>query len=153
MTSRYTKENETSVTLLLKYRKEFDEAIANIKNEKRGELDENPIRKCASIDDGDFIQPRQEIGRYLIEIKINSDEKYNKNSDFFQKYKEFSSRTDNLCIAEIKKIDRDTLTKFTDLYDLYEEFDNFNGSNVLSNSISCNPIKKCYNFYNNKYRE
>ncbi|KAI4841398.1 PIR protein [Plasmodium brasilianum] len=94
MTSRYTKENENSVTLLLKYRKEFDEAITDIKNEKSGELAENPGRKCSSIADGDFIQPCQDI-----------------------------------------------------------EFDNFNGSNVLSNISSCNPIKKCYNLYNNKYRE
>ncbi|SBS96051.1 PIR Superfamily Protein, partial [Plasmodium malariae] len=68
----------------------------------------------------------QEIGRYLIEInnrykyhslklckylhyKINSDENYNKNPNWLEGYKTFSSRTNDICNEEIKNIPLDNV--------------------------------------------
>ncbi|KAI4841422.1 uncharacterized protein MKS88_000143 [Plasmodium brasilianum] len=100
---------------------------------------ENPGIKCESINNDNFTTACQEIGRYLIEInnryksqgfkpckylhyKINSDENYNKNSDWLERYKTFSSRTNDICKEEIKNIPRNILDNLKELYGYFDGF-------------------------------
>ncbi|SBT85517.1 PIR protein [Plasmodium malariae] len=164
-------ENETSVTLFLKYKKEFETVILDIPNTKRGGKGENPGRKCGKIQRKyhDFTTPCQEVGRYLIEIKelykhdslkrckylnylINSDEKYN-NSSWFQGYKDFSSQTENICTDEIKTIPKESLDKLKKIYGYYDNFSTFNGKDNDSDGNICKSVRECYNIYNDNYNK
>ncbi|KAI4836002.1 PIR protein [Plasmodium brasilianum] len=164
-------ENENSVTLFLKYKKEFEDVILDIYNRMRGVQGENPGRKCALIEQNkpNFATPCQEVGRYLIEIKenyksdsfkrckylnyrINSDDNYN-NSSWFQGYRDFSSKTGNICTDEIKIIHQDVLNKLKQLYSYYDNFSTFNGKDNDSDGNICESVRECYNFYNNNYKE
>ncbi|SBS98306.1 PIR Superfamily Protein, partial [Plasmodium malariae] len=159
------------VQLYLKYKKEFEEAILNVKG---GSI--NPGRYCGDIKynnlntaGSNFVTPCQEIGRYLVEIKdkynsdrfkrckylkyrINSDNKYNKDHRWFGAYKEVSSHIENICAQELKKIDSNVLAKLTELYKLYEVFKNFNIQNDQITE-SCESARKCYEFYNKHYKD
>ncbi|SBT01358.1 PIR Superfamily Protein, partial [Plasmodium malariae] len=168
MASEAPGENETSVTLFLKYKKEFETVINDIQNK---EGTENPGTKCARKEnDHSFITPCQQVGRYLIEIKekfksdsfkrcrylnyrINSDENYNKNPQWFQKYKEFSSKTGNICIDEIKTIPKESLDNLKKLYGYYDNFSTFNGKDNDFDGNICKSVRECYNFYNDNYKE
>ncbi|SBT85653.1 PIR protein [Plasmodium malariae] len=162
-------ENETSVTLFLKYKKEFETVIQDILNKRGGE---NPGRKCALIeqDKPNFTTPCQEVGRYLIEIKelhksdnlgrcnylnyrINSDVNYSKDPGWFAKYNIFSSQLDNICENYIKKIEPDILDKLKGLYRYYEYFNKYEGQESDSGGSICNNIKRLYSFYNDNYKE
>ncbi|SBS95800.1 PIR Superfamily Protein [Plasmodium malariae] len=120
-------------------------------------------------DNDDLVDACQAIGRYLIEIKdlykhdsvkrckylnyrINSDKKYN-NSRWFQKYNEFSSQTENICIEEIKIIRQDVLDKLKGLYRYYEYFNEYKGKDKDTSGNICNNIKNLYSSYKNNYEE
>ncbi|SBS94556.1 PIR Superfamily Protein [Plasmodium malariae] len=170
MASGVSGENETSVTLFLKYKKEFETVILDIHNRNRGENGENPGRKCAKMKNyPDFTTPCQQVGRYLIEIKenykhdslkrckylnylINSDNRYN-NSSWFQGYRDFSSQTENICTDEIKTIPKESLDKLKKLYGYYDNFSIFNGKDNDSDGNICKSVKECYNIYNDNYKK
>ncbi|KAI4841149.1 hypothetical protein MKS88_000384 [Plasmodium brasilianum] len=168
MTSDTTEENENTVALYVKYKSEFENVILDTQNIGGGE---NPGMTCGRMFKtySDFTTPCQEVGRYLIEIKekyksdslkrckyvnylINSDERYNNNSNWFQGYREFSSKTENICINEIKIIHQDVLNKLKQLYSYYENFNEYKGKESDSDGRICNNIKKCYTFYNANYK-
>ncbi|SBT85434.1 PIR protein [Plasmodium malariae] len=160
--------NENTVSLYLKYEKEFkDTAIEDTQNTKGS--GEKPGRICMSIAKDDFVTPCQVIGRYIIEInekyksdsfkrckylnyKINSDDKY-KNPDWIQKYKEISSKIGNICIDDIKTIPNESSEKLKKLYSHYDNFDKFNGKNRDSDGHICNSVRECYNIYNDNYKK
>ncbi|KAI4836217.1 hypothetical protein MKS88_004005 [Plasmodium brasilianum] len=169
MTSDTTEENNT-VALYVKYKSEFETAIQDIQNKKRD--GENSGRKCGQMFKKyfDFTEPCQDVGRYLIEIKelynhdslkrckylnykINLDEKYNKNPEWFQRYNEFSSQLGNICREEIKIIQQGVLDKLKKLYSYYDDFKKFNGKDNDSDGHICNSVRECYNFYNDNYKE
>ncbi|SBT01207.1 PIR Superfamily Protein [Plasmodium malariae] len=169
MTSVSSGENENSVTLYLKYKQEFNSVLSDIRNAHR-QGGENPGRKCNKIAQGDFIEPCQQIGRYLIEIKelyksdhlgrcnylnyrINSDVNYSKNPGWFEKYNIFSSQLDNICENYIKKIEPDILNKLKELYSLYEDFNSFKVQNYQIKGGSCDKIKDCHKFYVDNYKD
>ncbi|SBT85609.1 PIR protein [Plasmodium malariae] len=170
MTSGVPGENETSVTLFLKYKKVFEDVISDILNNKRGGIGENPGRKCAKMNNyPDFTTPCQQVGRYLIEIKenykhdslkrckylnylINADNRYN-NSSWFQGYRDFSSQTENICTDEIKTIPKESLDKLKKLYGYYDNFSIFNGKDNDSDGNICKCVKECYNIYNDNYKK
>ncbi|SBS94084.1 PIR Superfamily Protein, partial [Plasmodium malariae] len=160
---------ENTVTLYVKYKSEFEKVILDTQNKGGGE---NPGRKCMTIaiSDKDLVSACQEVGRYLIEIKenyksdslkrckylnyrINSDDNYNKNPEWFQGYREFSSKTENICKNEIKNINSEILKNLKTLYSYYEDFENYNGITDTSTSSTCNKIKLCYQFYIQHYEE
>ncbi|SBT00811.1 PIR Superfamily Protein, partial [Plasmodium malariae] len=172
MASEAPGENETSVTLFLKYKKEFETAILDIPNMKRGGKGENPGRKCGKMQRKyhDFTTPCQSVGRYLIEIKenyesdsfkrckylnykINSDYNYNKDPQWFQGYNEFSSQLGNICENYIKKIEPNIIDKLKGLYRYYENFNEYKGKDKDTSGNICNDIKSLYSFYKNHYEE
>ncbi|KAI4836234.1 hypothetical protein MKS88_004022 [Plasmodium brasilianum] len=165
-------ENENTVTLFLKYKKEFEDVIVDTQNLRNGNRGENPGRKCGLMRQKypNFTEPCQEVGRYLIEIKelykhdslkrckylnyrINSDNNYNKKTEWFQGYNEFSSKTENICRDEIKIIQQDVLDKLKELYSYYDDFKKFNGQESDSDGGICNNIQKCYQLYIQHYEE
>ncbi|KAI4839613.1 hypothetical protein MKS88_002170 [Plasmodium brasilianum] len=169
MATYTTEENENTVTLYLKYKSEFETAIEDTRNVKGKE---NPGVKCGRMQGNypDFTTPCQEVGRYLIEIKenyesdsikrckylnyrINSDDNYNKNFKWFQGYREFSSKTENICKNEIININSEILKNLKTLYSYYEDFENYNGTIDTSTSSTCNKIEECYQFYIQHYKE
>ncbi|SBT01181.1 PIR Superfamily Protein, partial [Plasmodium malariae] len=114
---------------------------------------ENPGIKCNKIAQGDFIEPYQNIGRYLIEIeelhksdnlgrcnylnyRINSDVNYN-----------------NICENYIKEIEPDILEKLKGLYSLYENFNSFKVQNNQIKDGNCDKIKDCHKFYVDNYKD
>ncbi|SBT00258.1 PIR Superfamily Protein, partial [Plasmodium malariae] len=169
MASKAPGDNENTVTLYVKYKSEFERVIQDIQNEGGGE---NPGKKCGKMRSTyhDFTTPCQNVGRYLIEIKenyksdslkrckylnyrINSDNNYNKNPEWFQGYREFSSKTENVCKNEIKNINSEILKNLKTLYSYYEDFENYNGTTDTSTSSTCNKIELCYQFYIQHYEE
>ncbi|SCN11998.1 PIR protein [Plasmodium malariae] len=169
MTTDTTEENENTVALYVKYKSEFENVILDTQNK---EGTENPGRRCAKIDQNytNFTTPCQEVGRYLIEIKqsynsyspqrckylnyrINSDEKYNKKPEWFQGYNKFSSQLGNICVQKFEKIESNILDKLNELYNYYENFNKYKGQENDSDGTICSNIQKCYNFYNDNYKE
>ncbi|KAI4833798.1 PIR protein [Plasmodium brasilianum] len=169
MATHTTEENENTVTLYVKYKSEFETVIEDIQNDSGGE---NPGMKCALMFGNypNFTIPCQDVGRYLIEIKehykldslkrckylnyrINSDEMYNKNPKWFQGYNEFSSLLDNICVQKFERIQPNILEKLKELYSYYKSFNEYNGKESDSDGTICINIKKCYNFYNDNYKE
>ncbi|KAI4836006.1 hypothetical protein MKS88_005226 [Plasmodium brasilianum] len=138
MTTNGPKENENTVALYFKYKYKFQNiAISDTQNING--IGGNPTRICTSITYDNFTTVCQEIGRYLIEInnrykshtlkpckylhyKINSDENYNKNSDWLERFKTFSSRTNYICKEEIKNIPRNILDNLKELYGYFDGF-------------------------------
>ncbi|SCP03075.1 PIR protein [Plasmodium malariae] len=169
MTTDTTEENENTVALYVKYKSEFENVILDTQNK---EGTENPGRRCAKIDQNytNFTTPCQEVGRYLIEIKekyksdrfkrckylkyrINSDNKYNKNPEWFQKYNEFSSQLGNICDEKFEEIQSNILNKLTELYSYYEDFNEYKGKDKDTSGNICNKIKNLYRLYNDNYKE
>ncbi|SCN12445.1 PIR protein [Plasmodium malariae] len=160
--------DDDSVSLYLKYENEFNRiTTSDIHN--TGGSGGNPGQKCMDIADGDFIDPCQQIGRYLIEIKqkhnsnsperckylnykINAEDSYKK-PDLFEIYKKFSSKIGNVCKDEIKTIPQNSLGKLKELYSYYENFSKFDGKDKDSDGHICNDINNLYSFYNNNYEE
>ncbi|SBS94763.1 PIR Superfamily Protein [Plasmodium malariae] len=169
MATHTTEENENTVKLYVKYKSEFETVIQDIHNREGGE---NPGRKCGKMfkEYPDFTTPCQNVGRYLIEIKdkyksnslkrckylnyrINSDDSYNKKTEWFQRYRDFSSQKENICTDEIKIIHQDVLNKLKQLYSYYENFNKYEGKKSDSDGTICNNIEECYNFYNDNYKQ
>ncbi|SBS92278.1 PIR Superfamily Protein, partial [Plasmodium malariae] len=169
MATHITEENNT-VTLYVKYKNEFETAIKDIQNIIGG--GENPGRRCGRMFEqySDFTEPCQDVGRYLIEIKekyksdslkrckylnyrINSDASYNKNPEWFQRYRDFSSETENICTDEIKTIPKESLDKLKKLYSYYDNFSTFNGNENDSDGNICKSVRECYSIYSDNYKK
>ncbi|SBS92047.1 PIR Superfamily Protein [Plasmodium malariae] len=167
MASEVIAENDNCVELFLRYKEDFDNAIKDFYDQTT-EL--NPGRKCATVFGNvpNFTTACQEIGVFLMKIqnksyserircckylnyKINSEEKYNKPSNWFDEYNKFSSKLNNICEQKFKKIRSDILNNLKELYSYYDAFDKYDGTNGISNGAYCNQIQHCYNFYINHY--
>ncbi|KAI4840531.1 hypothetical protein MKS88_001260 [Plasmodium brasilianum] len=173
MTPGTAEENENTVTLFLQYKNEFERTLSDTHNSKGS--GGNPGKYCQSRNfniitetDKTFISPCQSIGRYLIEIKqsynsydpkrckylnyrLNSDETYTQKPNWFEQYIVLSSKIDNICKNEIKKINTEILKNLQTLYSYYKDFENYDGTNGISNGGYCSKIQECYSFYIEHY--
>ncbi|SBT85892.1 PIR protein [Plasmodium malariae] len=170
MTPGVTYVNADSVSLYLNYEQEFnDTAISDTRNDSGsggnpGQICGKMVKNCP-----DFTTPCQQIGRYLIEIKqkhhsnspkrckylkyrINSDNNYN-NPNLLQIYKEFSSKTENVCKEEIKTIQQESLKNLKELYSYYDNFNKFKGKDEDSGGHICSDINNLYSLYKSNYEK